>query len=50
MMLGALVGCLALLLVGGLLGYGVACVQASMEHDRMRCPRCGARLGGEDAP
>lgn len=49
-MLGALAGCLGLLLVGGLVGYGAACVQASAEHERMRCGQCGARLSGEDAP
>ena len=43
MMLG-LLWCGVLLVVGGLLGYGAACVQASVEHERMRCGQCGARL------
>lgn len=34
----------ALLLVGGMWGYGAACVQASIEHERTRCRQCGVRL------
>lgn len=44
MMLGALLWCCLLLVVGGLLGYGAACVQASVEFEAMRCGRCGALL------
>lgn len=44
MMLGALMGCAPLLFVGGLLGFGAACVRASVEFEAMRCGRCGARL------
>lgn len=44
MMLGALLWCGLLLVVGGLLGYGAACVRASVEFEAMRCGQCGARL------
>lgn len=43
MMLG-LLWCGLLLIVGGLLGFVAACVQASVEFEAMRCGRCGARL------
>lgn len=47
MMLGALLWCLLLLVVGGLLGYGAACVRASVEFESMRCGRCGAPMREE---